>query len=303
MRDVRFRTLAAVVVVVAGATSCSEAESSVRGRLELLEQDPVAATEVAGTHVVGRRSDAGESFLGESGVEVKALFDVTGARHEVADAYVLLASRGGWRVSVRCQRDRTLVWGSKQFPGFVASADVVVGDESGSMTLTASDEVEETTTVQDAPDPPASCRPSLPITTTRLIGQDARMAEDLRRQMEAFERCVEERDTALAERLLDDDYALVLVHPQPAVMPRARWLEVLTDYVVHDFEVQEQVLDVEGELAVVLQRVRMSATVLGEDRSGVFVISDIWRRGDEWRIWRRHSTPLVAGAMPGTGLE
>ena len=83
-------------------------------------------------------------------------------------------------------------------------------------------------------------------------------------------------------------------------MPRARWLEVLTDYVVHEYEVQEHVVDVDEDCAVVLQRVRMAATVLGEDRSGVFVISDVWRRRPAgWRIWRRHSTPLGAGALPG----
>lgn len=127
------------------------------------------------------------------------------------------------------------------------------------------------------------------------------MGEDLAHQMEAFQRCIEERDAALADRLLDDQYALVLVQPQRMVMPRARWLEVLDDYVVHQYEVQEQVIDADTDCAVVLQRVRMSATVLGEDRSGVFVISDIWRRrGDAWRIWKRHSTPLSAGELPGT---
>lgn len=56
----------------------------------------------------------------------------------------------------------------------------------------------------------------------------------------------------------------------------------------------------DGDYAAVLHRDRMRATVLGEDRSGVFVLSDVWRRRDErWRLWRRHSTPLGAGAMPG----
>jgi hypothetical protein len=44
----------------------------------------------------------------------------------------------------------------------------------------------------------------------------------------------------------------------------------------------------------------MSATVLGEDRSGTFIITDVWRhRSDGWRVWRRHSTPMFAGDMPG----
>lgn len=44
----------------------------------------------------------------------------------------------------------------------------------------------------------------------------------------------------------------------------------------------------------------LEATVLGKDRSGTLVISDIWLpQADGWRVWRRHSTPLSAGDMPG----
>ena len=124
---------------------------------------------------------------------------------------------------------------------------------------------------------------------------------ELQARMEQFQRCIEQRDAEAAEVVLDDEYALVLVHPTRAVMPRDRWLQVLTDYVVHDYEVHEQVTDVDGDCASVLQHVSMRATVLGEDRSGAFVISDVWRRGASgWQIWRRHSTPLTAGQMPGT---
>lgn len=124
--------------------------------------------------------------------------------------------------------------------------------------------------------------------------------DDLAARTAAFQRCVEERDAAAAEDLLDDDYALVLVHPTPAVMPKARWIEVLADYVVHGHEVLESFTDVDGDCAAILQQVRQDATVLGGDRSGMFVLTDIWRRRDgQWRLWRRHSTPLAAGAMPG----
>jgi len=126
------------------------------------------------------------------------------------------------------------------------------------------------------------------------------MDDDLDRRIESFERCVNERDAVAAADVLDDGYALILVQPNTAAMPRERWLEVLGDYVVHDYEVQERTIDVDGDCAAVLQRVAMRATVLGEDRSGVFVLSDIWRRRDGvWRVWRRHSTPLAAGTMPG----
>lgn len=119
-------------------------------------------------------------------------------------------------------------------------------------------------------------------------------------QMANFDRVVLERDAALARTVLHDDYALVLVVPSPTVIPRERWLSVLPDYVVDDYGIEEQLVDTQGDCATVLQRVHMKATVQGQDRSGVFVISDLWLRGDDgWRIWRRHSTPFTAGEMPG----
>jgi len=128
-----------------------------------------------------------------------------------------------------------------------------------------------------------------------------RMSEsDLQTQIDEFQRCIEERDAEGANAVLADDYALVLVHPTPAVIPRDRWLEVLPDYVVRAYELEERRIDVGEDCACVLQRVAMQANVLGEDRSGTFVITDVWRRRSSgWQIWRRHSTPLAAGRMPG----
>lgn len=117
---------------------------------------------------------------------------------------------------------------------------------------------------------------------------------------DAWQRAIEQRDHGAVEDILDPDFALVLVQPRVARMPRERWLEVLGDYVVHAYDIEERVVDVAGDIATVLHRARQEATVLGEDRSGVFVISDVWCRSDgAWRVWRRHSTPLDAGRMPG----
>jgi uncharacterized protein DUF4440 len=126
-------------------------------------------------------------------------------------------------------------------------------------------------------------------------------ADDLAVRSGDFDQVVLSRDTALAADVLAEDFALVLVHPAPAVVPRSAWIEMLPDYVVHAWEVEAQKIEVRDDLGVVLQRLRMEATVLGEDRSGPFVVSDLWIQvDDEWRVWRRHSTPLSAGRMPGS---
>ena len=124
--------------------------------------------------------------------------------------------------------------------------------------------------------------------------------DDLAAAMLIFDEAVEKRDRVLAERVLAEDYALVLVHPAPATMPRARWLDVLDNYVVHSYNLEEQHVDRSDDRAAVLSKVHMKATVLDEDRSGLFVVSDLWRQGrDGWRVWRRHSSPLTAGEIPG----
>ena len=123
---------------------------------------------------------------------------------------------------------------------------------------------------------------------------------DLTDAMAEFQRCIQERDRPGAELVLDEDYALVRVNPTLGVMPREQWLEVLKDYVVHDYVVDEQQIDEDGDEAAVLTKAQMLATVLGEPRNGTFIISDVWRRRDgRWRVWRRHSTPLSAGELPG----
>jgi len=69
---------------------------------------------------------------------------------------------------------------------------------------------------------------------------------------------------------------------------------------VHHYEIHDQVGHVNNDTAAVLSLATQHATVKGGDRSGRFVITDVWLRdpADQWRIWRRHSTPATAGAMP-----
>ena len=113
-----------------------------------------------------------------------------------------------------------------------------------------------------------------------------------------WDAAVKNRDEVAADAVLASDFALELVQPVRSVMNREVWLEILADYVVDEWHVEEEVVSQAEDMAAVLRRVRMRATVLGEDRSGIFVVSDLWRRVDgEWRVWRRHSTPLSAGQL------
>lgn len=122
---------------------------------------------------------------------------------------------------------------------------------------------------------------------------------DLELRLGEFQRAIEARDVQAAQEVLDEDYALVLVHPTRAVITRDMWLSALPDYVVSEWTLQEQLIDVDGDCAAVLQKGFQRAVVQGQSRDGVFLVSDIWRRRQgQWRVWRRHSSPLSAGEIP-----
>ena len=124
--------------------------------------------------------------------------------------------------------------------------------------------------------------------------------QDLRDADAAWLEALLARDEAAAATILHDEYALVLVHPQPARVERDEWLRTLAGYVITSWSVRGSAWDVRPDLAVHLQLVEMQATVFDADRSGLFAMSDTWLRGGDgtWRVWRRHSTPMSAGAVP-----
>ena len=123
--------------------------------------------------------------------------------------------------------------------------------------------------------------------------------QELLDAIDYFDKAARSSDREFATPILDADYKLVLVHPEPAEVSRERWIEMLPDYIVHEWVVEQRRIDHDGDVAAVLETVRMRATVLGQDRSGLFIIGDVWRRRpDGWKIWRRQSTPLTAGPMP-----
>ena len=55
---------------------------------------------------------------------------------------------------------------------------------------------------------------------------------------------------------------------------------MLADYVVHESEVHEQVVDVIAHPAAVLTLATQQATVFGHERSGRFILSDTGLRDD-----------------------
>jgi ketosteroid isomerase-like protein len=125
------------------------------------------------------------------------------------------------------------------------------------------------------------------------------VAAEIVRRTDDWQRTIEARDPDAAATFLADDYALVVMQPQLTVVRRDEWLQMLPDYDVRGYTVEERIVEASHGVATVFQRVAQTALVKGAERSGVFILSDIWvSEAGAWRVWRRHSTPLSAGPMP-----
>ena len=126
--------------------------------------------------------------------------------------------------------------------------------------------------------------------------------DEILSRADAWQRAIEARDPVAAAKYLADDYALVVTNPELAVMPREEWLRLLGDYDVRSYDIRHREVSVRAGVGVVVQRVTMTAVVAGADRSGTFILVDLWSEEEGgWRVWRRHSTPLTAGAVPRAG--
>jgi hypothetical protein len=122
---------------------------------------------------------------------------------------------------------------------------------------------------------------------------------DMSERTDRWQLTIEQRDPEAAASFLSGDYALVILQPQPAVVERDEWLRMLPDYHVNGYSVEERIVQGRGGLCTVFQRVDQTAVVQGVERSGIFILLDVWvQEADMWRVWRRHSTPLSAGPAP-----
>jgi len=64
---------------------------------------------------------------------------------------------------------------------------------------------------------------------------------ELQDRTNRWQRTIEARDAEAAAEFLADDYALVILQPQPAVVQREEWLRMLPDYDVRGYSVEERI--------------------------------------------------------------
>jgi hypothetical protein len=111
----------------------------------------------------------------------------------------------------------------------------------------------------------------------------------------AFQAAVRDRDVETLDRLLAPEFTLTTGRAGAPVRTRAEYLEVTArSYVVEEFAFEA--LDVVGlgeRAALVRSRYRQRGSMDGGDRTGVFLLTDVWAERDGRPLLvARHSSAL-----------
>jgi ketosteroid isomerase-like protein len=125
-----------------------------------------------------------------------------------------------------------------------------------------------------------------------LGGVSAR--EEIARLEQELMDAVQRRDMDWLEERLGEEFALTTGRPGHETRSRDEWLRITRDdYVIHSFDFGElEVLDY-GEAAVARSRYSQRARMGEAERSGAYLMTDVWvRRDGDWRIVTRHISPV-----------
>ncbi len=113
----------------------------------------------------------------------------------------------------------------------------------------------------------------------------------------SFARAIKSQDTMQTKHFQADTYFLAYTVQG---MPIQAWLNLLKDYVTESYSIDDIKVNVYGKTAIAMLMFTQKATVRGQDRSGQFVLTDIWNKSaNGWLIAERHSTrPGPPVSMP-----
>lgn len=102
----------------------------------------------------------------------------------------------------------------------------------------------------------------------------------------------------MLERILDEDFTLVLSTAPEQPVGRQAWLDLaFNGYVCQRFAYSHMAVRILGDTAVVSSLYDQRASVRGIDRSGQFFLVDVWqRREGSWKVVCRYSSKPEGGS-------
>jgi ketosteroid isomerase-like protein len=112
---------------------------------------------------------------------------------------------------------------------------------------------------------------------------------------------IQKQDELQMSNFLSDNYFLAIaIQGMPLkIVPKVAWLENLKFYKTDALHIDDISAHVYGNTAVVSMLFTQKATVRGQDRSGQFMITDIWVQQDiGWRVAERHSSRPESATVP-----
>jgi ketosteroid isomerase-like protein len=100
------------------------------------------------------------------------------------------------------------------------------------------------------------------------------------------------KDSVKLEQILAPDYRLVFAAPTVQIVPRSKWMQVaLHGYDCESFKYLDFDIRVYGNTAIVQSTYEQKAVLNGTDRSGKFMITDVWvKTKGQWQVVHRHTS-------------
>lgn len=103
--------------------------------------------------------------------------------------------------------------------------------------------------------------------------------------------CIIRGDFVALDHLLADEYILVVPDMPPGRFDRAQYIAVAKTVAATSYRYDDFLIRRYGEVAVVTSRYEQVARYGGVERSGYYVLTDVWvRRDGRWQLTLRHST-------------
>jgi ketosteroid isomerase-like protein len=113
--------------------------------------------------------------------------------------------------------------------------------------------------------------------------------EELKKLSVAWMQAWKDNDIAFLENILAPDFRLLT--SELWIMPREKWLANIPNYICEEFEFKEMEVREYGNTSIVQSFYFQKANFNGQDRSGDFLITDVWvKHTDAWKVAHRHTS-------------
>src|SRR5215469_553281 len=108
---------------------------------------------------------------------------------------------------------------------------------------------------------------------------------------EDWMKAVAQKDQEALKRLMADEFTLTSAYSTGDVITRDEFLKNIQSVKQNELSFYNASVSIYGDVAVLKARIKDNYTINGEDRSGDYLITDVWvKRDGHWQVVTRHSS-------------